>query len=473
MMAGNAGGGWVAGSAVVEIRGDLTPLEADLARVPSMLAAAAQGGAIPIGGGMAGGGGGFTAAPPMPVGGASLGGAGLPAAGSPIVAYGGAGGLPMAPSPFAVNDMGAAAPSAAGHSSTGFSMRDYRRAMIFGSIASMGANVAESAVQGIDEYDHPEVFTRKYDRLGSAFNPFGNASIVQNSFERSRLQAINRIEEGLGSLPFGLGSFAKLADSFASADREREIEHLNRQDAISQYLPTRQFEVASAGARAVGDLVGAATIGAVRSRQAAGLDINRVFAEFGRFSGPGQIARDLFAATVAEGQYSIQQAQVEVQMAHEGYATRGAVADLQAAYRPVSAQATAQVERARQEVAAASPEMRADVIRANQHELEAAKSLATSQRGGSVAVDMNTYQAAGLLAAQGIDLTGADQDRRSAAGYMKKNPKTGENEWVPGIYDKGGEGLSSVPHVDDKIVAKLNELIKKLGTPVGVTMFTH
>lgn len=496
MQAGFSGGGFEAGSTYVTVRADLAPLEADLARVPSMLAAAAQGGAIPVGGGMMGGGAGFTASPPMPVGGASLGGAGLPAAPSPIVAYGGAAGLPMAPSPFNVmlpmpfapgfNPNQQPQPSPQPQPGSRGWLGAVRRASVAGSIMSIGLEGIIDEMNAEYAQDHPELSLYGMDHPGSAFNPFANSVTVNNALRRADINAIDDRIGFFGKIPIIgalLGPSAALGDlvnrdtgrfwkntlgisssSYAgraidwitdrqsSDERQREMEHLDRVDRLARYFSDQSYEVAGGLAAASGNLVASASLRASHSRSIAENDLRRARQE----NNPELVsqAKSILAATNTLGQYDVARASIEMGMQHEGLQARAAAADYQAAYMPASASALNAVARARHEVAMASPEMRADTIRANQHELRAQEQLLFGQRGGETAINMSMYEATGNLSLLGWDLSGRDRDRREAQRLLQN----------------GAANLSNTPQVDPALVKALQDLVKKL-TPVGVTMF--
>lgn len=125
---------------------------------------------------------------------------------------------------------------------------------------------------------------------------------------------------------------------------------------------------------------------------------------------------------------------------------RQSAAGYQEHLRPLSAQATMEVARAREQVAMAPEGRREEVMATVGAELHARGVLATAQRGGLTAIDTSAQQALGMMSARGIDLTGHRADVLGAQG----------------IYGAGQRGLGSSPQANVVQVAA-PDILKLLG----------
>lgn len=110
-----------------------------------------------------------------------------------------------------------------------------------------------------------------------------------------------------------------------------------------------------------------------------------------------------------------------LQVSDEMYGARQAAAHAAGNYQPMTAQADLAVARGRAEVAHTdNPTERAKAMVTVAAELDTQGKLLTSQRGGETAIDVQGNVAVGMIAAQGLDLTGRGADIKSAADVYKR-----------------------------------------------------
>ena len=247
---------------------------------------------------------------------------------------------------------------------------------------------------------------------------------------------------------------AAFNDARADLDRARQTQKLEREEieargSDQRFRASNIADMAVAGVRSLNAAAGNDSYRASMIQFEAQSEMARKAA--------GEAGVNLTPTINAERQIRVARHQFDLQVAREGYDARTTAADEQSLLRPINAEATIEVERARHEVAMSSPELRGQVVETNRHELEARRKLLTAQRGGLVTQDMSMHEALGLMSNRGVDLTGRMIDIQHAGQ----------------TYKQGLANLANAPQApqmnDGQLVQLVSQILKWLTTQKSVS----